>query len=407
MLIIDRDYNIENINEIGLKLLGKSKEEVIGQKCYQVISGADSPSEDCPCKKSVETKKAESTDRYEARFGKYYSVKSAPIFDEHGEIIKFVDLRRDITERKKAEEELRKNEAKFRVLLENLPQKIFLKDKNSTYISCNENYSRDLIINLDEIAGKTDYDFFPKELAEKYRGDDKRIMELGRTEELEERYIQDGQEVWVSTIKTPVNDKKGNTIGIFGIFWDITERKRAEEELHESTEKIRGITASAQDAIIMVNTGGNISYWNEAAERIFGYAEEEIIGKHLHETIAPERFHEDFFKGFKRFQETGQGAAIGKTLELAAVKKDGTEFPVELSLSAIKIKGKWNAIGIIRDISERKKREEELKKKNEALKRFNKLAVGRELRMVELKKEINALLEQLGEENRYRIAGEV
>jgi PAS domain S-box-containing protein len=373
MLIIDRDYTIENINEIGLKLLGKSKEELIGQKCYQVISGADSPGEDCPCRKSLETKKVESTDRYEERFGKYYSVKSAPIFDEHGAIIKFVDLRRDITERKQAEEKLRKNEAKFRVLLENLPQKIFLKDKNSTYISCNENYSRDLRINPDEIAGKTDYDFFPKELAEKYRGDDKRIMELGRTEELEERYIQDGQEVWVSTIKTPVKDKKGNTIGIFGIFWDITERKRAEEELHESTEKIRGITASAHDAIIMVNTGGNISYWNEAAERIFGYAEEEIIGKHLHETIAPERFHEDFFKGFKRFQETGQGAAIGKTLELAAVKKDGTEFPVELSLSAIRIKGKWNAIGIIRDISERKKREEELNAHREHIKLINKI----------------------------------
>jgi PAS domain S-box-containing protein len=71
MLIINRDYNIENINEIGLKLLGKSKEEVIGKKCYQVISGADSPGEDCPCTKSLETKKVESCDRYEERFGKY------------------------------------------------------------------------------------------------------------------------------------------------------------------------------------------------------------------------------------------------------------------------------------------------------------------------------------------------
>jgi PAS domain-containing protein len=76
MLIIDRDYNIENINGIGLKLLGKSKEEVIGQKCYQVISGMDSPGEDCPCRKSLETKKVESLDRYEEIFGKYYSIKS-------------------------------------------------------------------------------------------------------------------------------------------------------------------------------------------------------------------------------------------------------------------------------------------------------------------------------------------
>ena len=107
MLIIDRDYNIENINEIGLKLLGKSKEEVIGKKCYQVISGADSPSEECPCMKSWETKKVESLDRYEERFGKYCSIKSSPIFDDNGEIIKFVDLRRDITERKLEEEKVK------------------------------------------------------------------------------------------------------------------------------------------------------------------------------------------------------------------------------------------------------------------------------------------------------------
>jgi PAS domain S-box-containing protein len=162
---------------------------------------------------------------------------------------------------------------------------------------------------------------------------------------------------------------------------NITERKQAEDSLWESGEKIRSITASAHDAIIMVDNEETISFWNDAAERIFGYTAEEIIGKQLHETIA------------------GQGAAVGKTLELAANRKDGTEFPVELSLSAVKLKGKWTGIGIIRDITE-------LKKKTEAMKRFNKLAVGRELMMIELKKEINALLEDLGKEPRYKIVGE-
>jgi sigma-B regulation protein RsbU (phosphoserine phosphatase) len=121
MLIIDRDYTIENINEIGLKLLGKSKEEVIGQKCYQVISGMDSPGEDCPCMKSLETKKVESLDLYEEVFGMYYSLKSSPIFDENGEIIKFVDLWRDITERKHLMKE-RHNSNKFlEAVIENIP----------------------------------------------------------------------------------------------------------------------------------------------------------------------------------------------------------------------------------------------------------------------------------------------
>ncbi|HID19764.1 MAG TPA: PAS domain S-box protein [Methanophagales archaeon] len=142
---------------------------------------------------------------------------------------------------------------------------------------------------------------------------------------------------------------------------EITERKQAEDALWESEEKIRSITASAHDAIIMVDNEGNISFWNEAAEMIFGYTEEEMIGTKLHDSIVPERFREDFLNGFKSFRETGQGAAIGKTLELAANRKDGIELPVELSLSAVKLKGKWNAIGLLRDITERKQAEEQLR----------------------------------------------
>jgi PAS domain S-box-containing protein len=134
-------------------------------------------------------------------------------------------------ERKRAEEALRANESKYRTLVENIPQKIFVKDRNSVYVSTNENYARDLGITPEAIAGKVDYDFFPRELADKYRGDDQRIMELGKTEEIEEKYIQDGQEVWVQTIKTPIRNEQADVVGILGIFWDITERKRTEEAL--------------------------------------------------------------------------------------------------------------------------------------------------------------------------------
>ncbi len=94
-------------------------------------------------------------------------------------------------------------------------------------MSCNENYARDLKIHADEIEGKTDYDFYSAELAEKYRADDKRIIESGQAEELEEKYILNGIETTVRTIKTPIEDNKSNISGILGIFWDITEYKRA------------------------------------------------------------------------------------------------------------------------------------------------------------------------------------
>ena len=104
MLIIDKDYNIENINNSGLMLLGKSKEEVTGGKCYQMVHGADKPCEYCPFRQTLKSKKVESAERYDELSGKHFSIKSAPIFNEYGEVIKFVYLMSDITERVKAEE---------------------------------------------------------------------------------------------------------------------------------------------------------------------------------------------------------------------------------------------------------------------------------------------------------------
>lgn len=149
-----------------------------------------------------------------------------------------IGLFRDITEQKRMKEELQKSESKYKTLLSNLPQKIFLKDRDSVYVSCNENYARDLKIRPEEIIGKTDYDFFPRDLAEKYRADDRRVRESGKTTDIEESYIEDGRETIVHTVKTPVKDEKGDTTGILGIFWDITEHKKAELEVLDQREKL-------------------------------------------------------------------------------------------------------------------------------------------------------------------------
>ncbi len=147
----------------------------------------------------------------------------------------------------------------------------------------------------------------------------------------------------------------------------LLELEKAREDICESEEKFRAIAHNAIDAIILMNNEECISYWNPAAEKIFGYQGEEAMGRQLHDFLAPKSYHDVFKKGFKSFKETGKGAFIGKSIEIRALRKGGAEFPVELSLSAIKLKGKWNALGIVRDISERKQTEEELRKLSAAV----------------------------------------
>ena len=130
--------------------------------------------------------------------------------------------------------------------------------------------------------------------------------------------------------------------------------------MNESEDKFRKISDAANDAIIMADSEGSITYWNKAAERMFGYPAEEVTGNKLEQTIIPDRYRDAHIKGFMKFCDTGQGAVIGKTVELSAIRKDNTELPIELSLSSAKVGDRWNAIGMIRDITKRKKAERRL-----------------------------------------------
>ncbi len=130
----------------------------------------------------------------------------------------------------KAQGDLKENEHKYRMLLRNIPQRLFYRDKNSVYLLCNESYAEDLGITPSEIVGKTDYDFFPKELAEKYIAVDRQIIQSGSAMIMEEEYFRDGRTYTIQSLKAPVRDFAGAIVGVSGIFWDITERKRVEEE---------------------------------------------------------------------------------------------------------------------------------------------------------------------------------
>ncbi len=152
---------------------------------------------------------------------------------------------------------------------------------------------------------------------------------------------------------------------------DISERKKAELLLKESEEKFRTLTSSAMDAILMINHLGQLTYWNDASEKIFGYQSDEVIFKDLHDVITPSRLRDEYRSKLMRYAIGELTLPKQKTLELTAIRKDGTEFNYELSLSSFSIKDKWNGVGIIRDITNRLKTEEELRKSKEILQNIN------------------------------------
>lgn len=169
-----------------------------------------------------------------------------------------------------------------------------------------------------------------------------------------------GRVHWVEDETWVRRDTEGNITHYQGILIDVTERRHATETVRASEQRFRMLAEVAQDAIITLDPEGNVTFWNRAAERIFGYTADEILGRNAHALLAPTRYHAAHQAALSVFRRTGQGNAVGKTVELAALRKGGAEFPIELALSAYERQGAWQAIGIVRDISERKQAEQAL-----------------------------------------------
>jgi len=258
--------------------------------------------------------------------------------------------------RTQADQALRESEGKYRTLLDTLPQNIFSKDTDLVYVACNENFARELGIAPEEFAGKTDYDFFPQELAEKYRADDKRVMESGQTQELDETYIQDGEDIIVHTVKTPIKDENANTLGILGIFWDITEAKRAEAALRESEERFRTVFDKAMDGMLLADLETKKFYTgNEMICRMLGYTLEEV--KNL--GVMDIHRQEDLPYVMEQLEKLLTGE-LDINRDIPVKRKDGTVFYADITAGPIALARKTYLLGIFRDITARKQAEQAL-----------------------------------------------
>ena len=270
---------------------------------------------------------------------------------------------RDITERKKIENVLQESEEQFRSTFEHAGVGIVHVAPNGQFLRMNKLFCDIFGHSEDKMLKLTFQDITHSDELEIDTNLANQLLDGKiKTYTIEKRYLkEDGTVIWVNLTISIVHKPEGGPKYFICIAENITERKQMEQTLQESEQRFRTISNTANEGIIMVDNAGNISFWNKAAERIFGYSSEEAVGESLHKLVIPSHLQERLLEGFKRFRNTGQGPFVGRTVELTAIKKDGTELPIEHSISAVKLKGKWHAVGIIRDITERKQAEEKVK----------------------------------------------
>ncbi len=278
-------------------------------------------------------------------------------------------------------------EGKFRAVFNEAMDGIVLIDcETQQVVDCNAEFERQTGRSLEQLKGIKVWEVLPPDQHELARQAMMEIQKAGSGRGSDFRIQRPGGEIVPIEFSARYLNIQQQSY-IQSITRDIGERLRAEQALRESEDKFHSITSAAQDAIIMVDNDGRVAYWNAAAEKILGYPAQEAMGQVLHELLAPERFLDAYRSGFGVFRTTGEGPAVGKTLELAALRKDGTEFPIELSLSSVKREGKWNAIGILRDISSRKQGERALYRANRALRTLS----AANLALVRAKSEVELL----------------
>jgi len=273
-------------------------------------------------------------------------------------IIYIERMEKAFQDNKQVEEALRESEQKYRGIFDESIAVIYVFDNQKNFVDANQSglgllgYSRDELLRM----SIPDVDADPVVVIPAHE----ELLTGGRLVNYEHCLRRkDGTVITVLNNSKPIKDVHGNVVGMLSTLLDITERKRAEQALQESEARFRAVVQTANDAIITMDTHGVIVDWNAAAESIFGYSANEALGIPV-SRIVPEQFYVLHRRGIERVSASDERLIVGKMVEVAGQAKDGREFPIEMSLAEWETQEGAFFTAIIRDVAERKQRENEL-----------------------------------------------
>jgi PAS domain S-box-containing protein len=378
--IISKDHEFIEINKAGCESLGMERKDIIGKKCFELVHHSDHPLMSCPCSLVLNTNVMQIKEVVEN--GGYYQLSAWPIFNEESELIAFTHSIKNITGRKQAEETLAKEQYLMNTLMDNLPEYIYFKDRESRFIRISKSLAQSFgLSDLTQTDGKTDFDFFTEEHAREAYEDELTIMRTGNPLIKEEKETwADRSDTWALTTKLPLRDKEGNIIGTFGTSIDITERKHSEEEVRrlntDLEQRVRERTAELSDlynnapcGYHLLDSNGLIVRINDTELKWIGYAREEIVEKKRFSDLLTDESARIFSMNFPVFKEQGWV----NDLEFDVVRKDGSFLPVLLSGTSI-TDSEGNYLmsrSTIIDNTERKQAEESMVESQNKLERLN------------------------------------
>lgn len=265
-------------------------------------------------------------------------------------------LKQEIAHRRRAEEA----NATFAAIVEHSNDAIIGTKLDGTIVTWNSGAERMFGYTAEEARGRPISILAPPQLVDETA----RIVQALKRGEVVQyietvRLRRDGNQIDVSLTVSPIRDSTGRVVGASRIARDITERKQMESALRESEARARAILDTAVDAIITIDGYGVVESFNKAAEHLFGYAPQDVIGKNV-SMLMPQPYRGEHDSYLLNYLRTGNAKIIGIGREVIAQRKDGTVFPADLAVSEVRLHDRRMFTGIVRDISERKRLEREI-----------------------------------------------